>query len=612
MYNRNPAVVYSYFEEKQDASKPNLPELDQKIESPIQSRTINLLSDKELRASKRHLNYVANFWDVLSFGICVTMGNIFIAWGSGFSQGYWDFFFATAISSSCFLCLFFCIAEVVSIVPFGGGTYALARITVGPYIGFLVGACESIGNIIFTLVAMMPLGSGITYMFGGNPKYEPVYWLVLYVLMIATEFAGIITLYIVISAQNIDTSKYIPNLEHNTYSDGITELLPLLYPAGWWYFGIEIIPLISDEVENVKVSSPRAIVWTAVIVTVLAFVCMLLSYAQYPSYEDDYSLIVHVLPLSSGFSNAFGINDQMASLLSYPGLYIANALFVYGYGKQLSALAKSRLLPSFFGWTLKGSNIPYMALLLGSIIGYAVLIILSQGLGYDYDSELTNELFNASLMGSYFTFEVMFASFLMFRFKYKNIARSYTSPLGIYGAIYGMLGFGFLFASAVVFANDDYRTFLFFIGFIVISSIYYFLYAKYTQIFSEDEQAVMFTVYLLKANERKLSGKKFVHPQKPKNRRSALHSKVLSVAETTPINEDLERGKSGSQHRLGTQTGSDMAETERGLECYQELSMPVIKTEKIIEEPDNSVIDWGSASASVSQKKKNVQFILPS
>lgn len=55
-----------------------------------------------------------------------------------------------------------------------------------------------------------------------------------------------------------------------------------------------------------------------------------------------------------------------------------------------------------------------------------------------------------------------------------------------------------------------------------------------------------------------------------------------------------------------------MAETERGLECYQELSMPVIKTEKIIEEPDNSVIDWGSASASVSQKKKNVQFILPS
>ncbi len=359
---------------------------------------------------------------------------------------------------------------------------------------------------------------------------------------------------------------------------------------------------------------------------------MLLSYAQYPSYEDDYSLIVHALPLSSGFSNAFGINDQMASLLSYPGLYIANALFVYGYGKQLSALAKSRLLPSFFGWTLKGSNIPYMALLLGSIIGYAILILLSEGLGKDYDSEFTNELFNASLMGSYFTFEVMFASFLMFRFKYKNIARSYTSPLGIYGAIYGMLGFGFLFASAVVFANDDYRTFLFFIGFIVISSIYYFLYAKYTQIFSEDEQAVMFTVYLLKgkecckssfvflsyrfllllANERKLSGKKFIRPQKPKNRRSALHSKVLSVAETTPINEDLERGKSGSQHRLGTQTGSDMAETERGLECYQELSMPVIKTEKIIEEPDNSVIDWGSASASVSQKKKNVQFILPS
>ncbi len=237
---------------------------------------------------------------------------------------------------------------------------------------------------------------------------------------------------------------------------------------------------------------------TVATVTVLAFVCMIFAFCQFPSYQDDYSFLLQSLPLNSGFTNAFGISDQMATILSYPGLYISNALFIYGYGKQLSALANSRLFPACFGWTLTNSAIPYFALLVGSLFGYVILVILNKGYGCDYDSDAITYLFNAALMGSYFTYEVMFVSFIIFRYKYSTLTRSFTNPLGIYGAVGGMTGFGFLYASVIGFEDDHYLTFYLFIGFIVLASLYYYFFAHYRQTFSEEEQTVMFRIYLMK------------------------------------------------------------------------------------------------------------------
>lgn len=202
--------------------------------------------------------------------------------------------------------------------------------------------------------------------------------------------------------------------------------------------------------------------------------------------------------MNSGFTNSFGISDQLATILSYPALYISNALFIYGYGKQLRALAKSRLLPSYFKLTLTDSAIPYVALIIGSIIGYIMLVVLTKGYGYTYDSHLINQLFNAAMLGSYFTFIIMCISFIIFRYKYSNLSRSFRSPVGIYGAIYGICGFCFLSTSIIGFTEDNYYTLYFFIGFISIISIYYYYYARYHQVFSEEEQSIMFIVYLMK------------------------------------------------------------------------------------------------------------------
>jgi ethanolamine permease len=304
-------------------------------------------------------------------------------------------------------------------------------------------------------------------------------------------------MYILASAAEVDTSKYMVYPENNIYTNGITDFLPRLSIAGWWYFGMEIMPLLSDEVGDAAITVPRAIVSTAVTIAVLSFCIMVCAYAQAPGYLDDYMLAMDSLPLNSGFMNAFKISDREASILTLPLLYISNSLFIYGYGKQLRAMAKSKLLPSIFTRTIKDTNIPYVALIIGSIIGYVIMVIFhSNGIGYT--SPITWNFWNACLMGSYFTFMVMFFSYIIFNVKYSNLHRKFRSPLGLAGGIYGVIAFCFFYSGLIGFSNDNYVGIQYFLVFIGVVSVYYFTYARYRQCFSTEEQAILLVVYVMK------------------------------------------------------------------------------------------------------------------
>lgn len=393
--------------------------------------------------------------------------------------------------------------------------YGFARVTAGPFIGFLVGCCEAIANIIYTVVGTMPVGTTITYIFNSDPKYEPMYWVFSYFSIILSEYLGrkiyfnflntyafvlimLLVFYLIISFQSIDTDKYISPPEGRVFSGGIADFLSIVPTVGWFYFGFETIPLISDEIRDAKRDTPRGIVATLIFLVICAFIIPFVVYTQYPGLLDDE--IMDYFPLNGGFITALGMNDQTASIIALPSLYIANALYIFGYGKQLSALAHSNLLPSFMGWTLPNSKIPYMSLIVGSVLGIFLLFILTHVMKQTYYSVETTAWFNAALLGSYFTFIISFISFIIFRVKYPNLKRSFFNPLGIIGAVIGILSFLLMSVGLVGFSADDHKSFQYFLSFIGICTIYYFVYAKRHQRFSKEEQSVMFIVYLIKGN----------------------------------------------------------------------------------------------------------------
>jgi hypothetical protein len=261
--------------------------------------------------------------------------------------------------------------------------------------------------------------------------------------------------------------------------------------------------------------------------TILSFCVAICIFGLSPGYLDDIAVYSHGdNTLNQGFMKAFGISDRLATILSLPALYGTTALFIYGYCKQLKSLSRSKLIPTPFSWTLPNSNIPYFNLLVVTTFNYALLIMIHTALS-SADSNTGNiyllysflvsycfamllfflflgsfssfiaalTIFYISFLGTFCTYFIMFISFITFRRNFSSLPRCFTNPFGIIGAISGMI---VLFLSFIGFAASFYWNLPYFLIYILVLSLYYYLYARKTQTFSEEEQSILFAAYLIK------------------------------------------------------------------------------------------------------------------
>jgi ethanolamine permease len=462
-------------------------------------------------------NQIAGYWDLLSFGVCVVAVNIVFGWPVALARGFWPTFFGNIFTSLLFICLHLCIGEMISILPFSGGSYGFARVTVGPYIGFLVGCYESISNIVYSFTGMIPLAKYFTYIIDGDPRYEPVYWIVLYVLILINEYSGrvyyfrmlrtaaflsvvVYVLYIFVSIPNIDTKRYIPtdSLQHS-FPGGVFDLLGALPFTAFFFVGMEMMPLVSDEMKNPREDGPKAVMTTVLFLTGLSFLLIFLVFCQAPSYpylDMDFAQD-HILALNSGFSNGFGISDQAATIFSYPLLFISSSVYIYGFSKQLKALGNSHLLPAHLGKTLPNTKVPYFAVLLGCFFSFFILLISYFINQDDTYSPMMYNIYAAAIMGTYFVYLMTFISFIVFQKKYPTLERKFRNPWGTPSAVYGILILIVLLVIVVGYSSAQFDGLKIFVCFTGIMSLYYFCYARYQQTFSEEEQKVLFVVYLI-------------------------------------------------------------------------------------------------------------------
>lgn len=238
---------------------------------------------------------------------------------------------------------------------------------------------------------------------------------------------------------------------------------------------------------------PRAIVAAMVTLIILAFLIMVTSAANAPGIID---LAAVAFPLNAGYSTAFKISDRMATILSIPGVFISTYSLMYAYGRQICAMSRSKLLPTFLSWTTR-DNVPYMALICGCLLGYCILL----GLYYNDPVYILtlNYLFYASQMGSFTVYIVSMLSFIIFRFKYTAMQRHYENKLGVTSAVIGIVIFLFAFVGVGFYQNDAYESITMYTCFVAGMSLYYLLYARHVQCFSPEEQSILFAVYIIKS-----------------------------------------------------------------------------------------------------------------
>lgn len=500
---------------------------------------------------------VANCLDIYWLGIGILLGGQTINWNhgkgivvlyllelaltpvplclgsSGMEQGFWQFFVASIVAGSAYLCVALCAAEMASMLPFAGGAYGYVRCALGPTVGYMVGCSESIKYILFVASTVEDLAHVIDTLGNVSQHYHPLLWFIFYAFslplliyggrpfwQVCMALAAITAILLVIYC--LEAIPYGNLARHATgFSSGIMFLKHFAFST-WFFNGIDAVTLTCSDVQQATKAIPKALVGT--IATAIAMsICLMLAVPSLPPGSEE--LVHEKHPLSPGFQQILGVPVSMTPNLAIPGI-LANAFgFSFAASRQIRSMAGSGLFPKFLliSYDGNGSDTPIAALLFG-----ALMVCLVLALTWALLAGFQDELFHMCLFSSCVVYIALLRAYMVFCGRYSNMERQFVSPLGIAGAYYGMAIFALLFVCVAFFVDTDYWTFMKFSTTMCGVYIYYLLVAKRTEFFSQEEQKHFMKAYVLNANRDRKKGAKGSGKSSKKSAKGMMNA-VLSV-----------------------------------------------------------------------------------
>jgi len=481
----------------------------------------------QLDTSHPKLNTFHSF-EIWALGIVIVVGGDFFSWNAGIVSGFGSFFLATVLVGTAYIILILCTSEMVSAFPFSGGSYGLARCTVGFFAGFLVGCSEALEYIIYVAISASALVSMISSFLGTDKKYQPFFCLIFYsvsngihiyggsVFWKFSNFMGVVSILVVVVY--CLGSLFWVDFETNVagsqvfFLGGIAGFFHILPLPAWFYVGVESLAFSCDMLVqgDPKLIVPRGSI--ACVMTLFAssmwvlFVCCSLPPGIHHIADEE-------LPLSAGFSLIFKCSNTFATLLSIPATFSTAHGFIFSYGKLLYALANSRLLPAFLKKKSESRGTPFAAIIFGSFVSYIVCLLVF------FFPEVRAHLFNICMLCAFVAYCTQCVGYWYMKTKYSGIKRLFKSPFGIAGSSYSFLVFAFGIISVIGFQEDKQIAFISTIVVWGLLSAYYFSYSKHRQTFSTEEQKIFLVVHVINHNVRRGELQRHSHKRRRKMRK---------------------------------------------------------------------------------------------
>mmetsp|Transcript_37549 Transcript_37549/g.74763 ORF Transcript_37549/g.74763 Transcript_37549/m.74763 type:complete len:667 (+) Transcript_37549:121-2121(+) len=544
------------------------------------SRSVSSLGDNEIVITGDQFEKMTDsklklgVFELWALGISTALGGHYFLWNFGLVIGFGSFMIAVVIIASAYACLILCISELSGALPFAGGAYGITRVTMGSFFGYLVAFFDSYRSMFFAMLCVFILGYLITIVSEKPEQVElqPIWWFLIYGSYLVIHSIGgrvfwysmkilsigsllLLVIYVLGSAKFADFDENAPlyvfpvEPENNRWMSGNEISFFRILPICCWFFvGVESLNLASHDAVNPKTDVPRAYVLSYITIVIMLISTVFICCSVYPGTQFMTQI---VSPTAPGYMLMFDIDYFKASIFSIPPIYTAGFGFTYHYSSQVRAMGKSGLVNFWLGYDIPFFNTPVPALLLGAIIGYGV------GLRYHFYKALKQEsLFSVALIGAMLAYISQFVSFIMLRWYYPTIKREFVSPLGVYGAIYGIVVFSLVLA--VLLGLQASLSWIAFIVFIVLLVVYYFTVVIHRQVFSEDEKTVLFKAYLMKTNRQRAGRLRVGH--QTRTRASMSSSSPAHSRQDTDSNQGtfrLHGGASHQPHRAGAAGGGN-------------------------------------------------------
>ena len=456
---------------------------------------------------QRRLKGNAGWFLLWGFGVGAVISGDFYGWNYGLAAGgFWGMTIATVLMTVMYVCLIYSLAELTGALPHAGGLYSFTRHAFGPFLGFLCGVVVALEYILATAADIFGMGEYLKPLLPEIPSY--LVWLVLFTMFVAIAIYSLdLTLYVglfltllavmvlVIFYVNIVAGGiFKPELLFNIPPDpGQASWLPkgwggmfAAMPYGmWFYLAIEILPLASEETEDAPMNIPKALIWGMLTLIILSILTLVFNTgigggAAAIGKSD--------VPLGDGFEAYFGKGTTsllVTSLTLTLGLGAGVPALIYGYGLILFSLSRAGYIPRWLSITSK-NHTPYRAIILGAILAFLCVIVLSQGKTIAVEAVVLN----MSVFGAVISYILVMFSYIKLKLFCPNLPRTYQSPLGIWGAGIGVvLAIIALVACCTV---PDLRPGIWgILTLLVVASFYFFFHSRHQLVAAAPEEAAV-------------------------------------------------------------------------------------------------------------------------
>lgn len=418
---------------------------------------------------KRGLQRYAGVWSLWALGVGAVISGHFSGWNFGFATGGWGgMLVAAGIIAVMYIGLVFCIAEMSPALPHTGAAYSFARTSMGPWGGFVTGLFENVEYVLTPAVVVTFISSYFSSIVGLDTAYLPVIWVVFYAIFLALNIFGValsfkVTLVVTLASlavlvvfwisalPNMDFSRWALNIapdgselpEGNgpLFPFGFSGVLATLPFAVWLFLAIEQLPLAAEESVDPKKDMPRGILLGVGTLVISAFMIVLLN----PSVVG---VGAHALgssgePLLDGFRAIYGTSWAVVlGLVAMLGLIASFHTILFAQGRQVYSLSRAGYFPSALSVTHPKYKTPHLAMIAGSLLGLAVMLIIwfANGGGGAGETQLGDDiigtvLLNMAVFGAMLSYIAQALSFILLRRNKPDIERPYRSPVGIPGAV---------------------------------------------------------------------------------------------------------------------------------------------------------------------------------
>jgi ethanolamine permease len=471
---------------------------------------------------KRGLKRYAKVWSLWALGVGAVISGHYSGWNFGLVNGFGSVLVAGLIIAAMYWGLILSLAEMSPALPHTGAAYSFARSAMGPWGGMFTGLAESIEYIITPAVIVYFISAYLTLLFGTGEEWKPAYWVGAYAIFLALNLWGVelsfrisvfvtlgalcvLAIYWVSAISHVDVTRWALNV--GVGADGAAVELPngggSWFPFGWkgvlatlpfavWLFlAVEQLPLAAEESADPKSDMPRGLIAA---MTTLMLSAMLICFLNAgvgvvtAKGQGAFGLGGSDWPVLDGLRLTFGDGTvfKALGLVATIGLIASFHTIIYAYGRQIYSLARAGYYLPFMSLT-NARKVPHMALLAGTGLGLATMLILWFTTGDKRADLIGAILLNMAVFGAMISYAMQGLSFIVLRKRLPNIARPYRSPLGNFGAFVTIV-----IALVTLYAqlqDPKYQKAVFAVAiFYVLGILYFALYGRNQLILSPEEE----------------------------------------------------------------------------------------------------------------------------